>query len=142
MKMPLSRAILLIFVLALFAASGCGALDAKEIATKAATSLYAQIDAGQLAQIYQDSDPRLQAELPQEKFVATFRFLDPAAGPLGKRVKSEQKGFEVAPAQDGGQLATLTYTSTWATGKTTDDVLGFVVNGSVAKLVRIAINEK
>jgi hypothetical protein len=141
MKMPLSRASLLIFLLAVLTVSGCGAVEAKEVAGKAATHVYEQIDAGQLAQIYQESDPRLQAELPQEKFVSTFRFLDPATGPLGKRVKSEQKGFEVVAAQDGGQLVTLTYTSTWASAKTTDDRLGFVVNGSVAKLFRIGINE-
>lgn len=130
------------FLLAAFAVSGCGALDAKEVANKAATRLYEQIDAGQLAQIYQDSDPRLKAAITQEGFVTTFAFLDPAAGPLGKRVKSEQNAFNVTTAEGGGVLVELTYTSTWATEKKTDDVLMFVVNGDVAKLVSIEINEQ
>ena len=132
----LTRRFFLVLMVMAFAASACGALDAKEVANTAATKVYEQIDAGQLAQIWTDSDPRFQDAVAKDKFVSLFAFTDPAKGPLGKRSKSDQKGFTSAGADGGGQLVELSYTSTWANDKT-DDSMSFVVKDNVAKLVAL-----
>jgi len=119
----------------LFALAGCSAGTDVPVAEKAVARFHTMLDAGQNAQIYQESASEMKSATTEDKLDA---LLAAVHRKLGTVKQAEQKGWN-DQINTGGHFVTLNYATSYAQGDATETFV-YKIAGDKAQLVGYNIN--
>lgn len=117
------------------ALAGCSAGTDIPVAEKAVARFHAMLDAGQNAQIYQESASEMKNAGPEDKLTTLLAAVHRKLGPVKK---AEQRGWNDA-VNPGGHFVTLRYATTYAQGDAAETFV-YKIAGEKAELVGYNIN--
>ena len=117
------------------ALASCSAGTDIPVAEKAVARFHTMLDAGQNAQIYQESASEMKSATTEPKFGA---LLAAVHRKLGTVKKAEQKGWN-DQVNTGGHFVTLNYATSYAQGDAAETFV-YKIAGEKAQLVGYNIN--
>jgi len=117
------------------ALAGCSVGTDIPVAEKAVARFHTMLDAGQNAQIYQESAPQMKDAAAESKLTD---LLAAVHRKLGTVTKAEQRGWN-EQVNTGGHFVTLNYATTYARGDAAETFV-YKIAGEKAELVGYNIN--
>jgi len=117
------------------ALAGCSAGTDVPVAEKAVARFHTMLDAGQNAQIYQESASEMKEAAAESKLTTLLAAVHRKLGPVKK---AEQKGWN-DQINTGGHFVTLNYATSYAQGDATETFV-YKIAGDKAQLVGYNIN--